>query len=182
MKRWVPNLVTGLRLALTPPAGYLLAQGDARAASVVLLAAAASDAADGWLARRLGAETPLGAYLDPIADKLLAATVYVGLAGGGRLPWWLTALVLGRDLLILLFAAWALRFTRLRRFPPSLWGKLSTVVQLALAVACVLAMAAPAAWLEAAVGALIPATALATVWSGLHYGWTGWRMLRQMAD
>lgn len=182
MTRWLPNALTAARIVLTPPVGYFLAKDDARAALPLLAAAALTDAADGWLARRLEARTALGAYLDPIADKLLAATVFLGLAAGGRLPWWLAALVLGRDLLILLFAAWALRCTRLRRFPPSVWGKASTVAQFSLGVACVLEMAAPAAWLEAAVQMLIPTVAVATAWSGLHYGWTAARMLRQTAD
>lgn len=182
MIHWLPNALTAARIVLTPPVGYFLARDDARTALPLLAAAALSDAADGWLARRLKAQTALGAYLDPIADKLLAATVFAGLAAGGRLPWWLAALVLGRDALILLFAAWALRFTRLRRFPPSVWGKASTAVQFSLAVACVLGMAAPSRWLEAAVQVLIPAAALATACSGLHYGWTAVRMLRETAD
>ncbi|MCS7044238.1 MAG: CDP-alcohol phosphatidyltransferase family protein [Bryobacteraceae bacterium] len=182
MKHWLPNALTAARIALTPPVGYFLARGEARAALPLLAVAALTDAADGWLARRLGAITATGAYLDPIADKLLAATVFVGLAAGGRLPWWLAALVLGRDVLILLFAAWALRFTRLRRFPPSVWGKASTIIQFSLGVACVLDMAMPEAGLGAASNALVPLAAVATAWSGLHYGWTAVRQLRQMAD
>ncbi|GIU73148.1 MAG: CDP-alcohol phosphatidyltransferase [Bryobacteraceae bacterium] len=182
MRHWLPNALTLLRVALTPAVGVSLARNDARTALPLLAAAALSDAADGWLARRLGATSSAGAYLDPIADKLLAATVFVGLASAGRLPGWLAALVLGRDLLILLFAWWALRFTRLRRFPPSGWGKLSTILQFSLGVGCVLEMAAPAAWLDALVRMLIPPVAAATAWSGLHYGWTAVRRLRQMAD
>lgn len=182
MKRWLPNALTLARLGLTPAVGWHLARGDARRALPLLAAAALTDAFDGWLARRLDAKTALGAWLDPVADKLLAATVFLGLAAGGRLPWWLAGLVLGRDVLILLFAGWALLFTRLRRFPPSVWGKASTVVQFSLGVACLLDMAMPAAWLRAAVALLIPAAALATVWSGLHYGWTAARMLRESSD
>lgn len=182
MKRWLPNALTAARILLTPVVGYFLARDDARTALPLLAAAALTDAADGWLARRLEARTALGAYLDPIADKLLAATVFLGLAAAGRLPWWLAVLVLGRDVLILLFAGWALRFTRLRRFPPSVWGKASTVVQFSLAVACLLDMAVPGTWLRAAVALLIPAAAVATVWSGLHYGWRAARMLRESPD
>jgi cardiolipin synthase len=182
MIRWLPNGLTLLRIALTPAVGYFLFRNDARAALPLLAAAALTDAADGWLARRLGATSPSGAYLDPLADKLLAATVFLALAAAGRLPWWLAALVLGRDLLILAFVAWALRFTRLRKFPPSVWGKASTVAQFSLGVACVLEMAAPAAWLTGAVRLLVWAAAAATAWSGLHYGWTAARMLRQATD
>ncbi|MEJ5368849.1 MAG: CDP-alcohol phosphatidyltransferase family protein [Bryobacteraceae bacterium] len=182
MTRHLPNALTAARILLTPPIGWLLATGEPRKALPLLAAAALTDAADGWLARRLDARSALGAFLDPVADKLLAATVYVGLAAAGRLPAWLAALVLGRDLLILAFAAWALRRTRLRAFPPSVWGKLSTVLQFSLGLAALLDAVRPADWSAAVARALIPAVALATVWSGAHYGWLARRRLRQMAD
>lgn len=182
MKRRLPNALTFLRVGLTPAVGLSLARDDVHAALPLLAAAALTDAADGWLARRLDARTPLGASLDPVADKLLAATVFVGLAASGRLPWWLAVLVLARDLLILAFAAWALRRTRLRAFPPSVWGKVSTVAQFSLGVACLLDAAWPGHWPAAAVRALIPAATAATIWSGAHYGWLARRRLRQEAD
>lgn len=182
MKRHLPNTLTAARILLTPPIGWLLAVGEPRRALPLLAAAALTDAADGWLARRLDARSALGAFLDPLADKLLAATVYLGLAASGRLPVWLAALVLGRDLLILAFAAWALRRTRLRAFPPSLWGKLSTLLQFSLGIAALLDSVQPAAWSASAVQALIPAVALATTWSGAHYAWLARLRLRQLAD
>jgi len=153
-----------------------------RAALPLLAVAALTDAADGFLARRWQAKSALGAYLDPVADKLLAATVFAGLAFAGRLPWWLAGLVLGRDLLILAFAAWAMARTRIRKFPPSVWGKASTVLQFSLGIACLLDAAAPAGWTAAAVRVLIPAVAAATAWSGFHYGWLARRLLREEAD
>lgn len=182
MTRHLPNALTAARILLTPFIGWLLAAGEPRAALTLLAAAALTDAADGWLARRLDARSPLGAFLDPLADKLLAATVYLGLAASGRLPVWLAVLVLGRDVLILAFAAWALGRRRLRSFPPSLWGKLSTVLQFSLGVACLVHAVRPAAWSAAAVRALIPAVALATAWSGAQYAWTARLRLRQWAD
>lgn len=182
MIRHLPNALSLLRILLAPAVGFFLFRDQPGAALPLLAAAALSDALDGWLARRLDAATPLGASLDPVADKLLAAAVFVGLAGSGRLPWWLVALVLGRDVLILAFAAWAMRFTRLRRFPPSLWGKLSTVLQLSLGIACVLHAATGAVRLESVRQALVPVVAAATVWSGLHYGWQAGLALRRTAD
>lgn len=182
MTRHLPNALTAARILLTPPIGWLLATGEPRTALPLLAAAALTDAADGWLARRLDARSALGASLDPLADKLLAATVFLGLAASGRLPAWLAALVLGRDLLILFFAAWALRRTRLRSFPPSLWGKISTVLQFSLGIAALLDAVQPAAWSAATVRALVPAVAVATAWSGVHYAWTARLRLRQLAD
>lgn len=182
MLRRLPNALTLLRIAFTPAVGWLLARGEVRSAAILLGVAAATDALDGWLARRLDAATPLGAYLDPLADKLLAATVFLGLAASGRLPGWLAALVLGRDLLILAFALWALRFTRLRRFPPSVWGKVSTALQFSLGLACLLHALTELAWLETSVRTLVPAVAAATAGSGLHYGWRARALLRQAAD
>lgn len=182
MKRHLPNALTGLRILLVPPVGLAVARDEMRAALPLLAVAALTDAADGFLARRWQAGSALGAWLDPLADKLLAATVFAGLAFSGRLPWWLAVLVLGRDLLILTFAAWALARTRIRRFPPSVWGKASTVLQFSLGIASLLDAAAPARWTGAAVRLLIPAVAAATVWSGLHYGWLAVRLLREEAD
>lgn len=182
MTRHLPNALTAARILLAPPIGWLLAAGEPRTALPLLAAAALTDAADGWLARRLDARSALGASLDPLADKLLAATVFLGLAASGRLPVWLAALVLGRDLLILSFAAWALRRTRLRSFPPSLWGKISTVLQFSLGIAALLDAVHPAACPAATVRALVPAVALATAWSGVHYAWTARLRLRQLAD
>ncbi|GIU77811.1 MAG: CDP-alcohol phosphatidyltransferase [Bryobacteraceae bacterium] len=182
MKRHLPNALTLVRIVLTPAVGFFLAADDLAAALPLLAVAAATDAADGFLARRWNAASPLGAYLDPIADKLLAATVYIGLAAAGRLPWWLAGLVLGRDALILGFAAWALGRTRIRKFPPSAWGKLSTVLQFSLGLACLLDAAAPSGWSRRAVEVLIPLTAAGTVWSGFHYGRLAIRRLRREAD
>jgi cardiolipin synthase len=182
MKRRLPNALTWLRILVTPAIGLSLAKGDMRAALPLLAVAAATDAADGWLARRWRVESALGAYLDPVADKMLAATVFVGLAFAGMLPWWLAGIVFGRDLMILAFAAWALRRTRVRRFPPSVWGKLSTVLQFSLGIACLLQAAAPASWTATLVRWLIPAVAAGTLCSGFHYGWRAIVLLRQEAD
>jgi cardiolipin synthase len=89
-----------------------------------------TDVVDGFLARRYGASSRLGAYLDPIADKVLLSGTFLVLALTGAIEWWLTAVVLGRDVLILA-AAGVLYFAAARRnFPPSPWGKISTFVQI----------------------------------------------------
>lgn len=166
-----PNWITAARIGLTPWIGVALARGEYRFALPLLFLAGISDAADGWLARRFNWRSELGERLDPIADKLLVAVVYAGLGAGGGLPWWLVGLVLGRDAAILVAAGALLGQVRHRRFPPSAWGKLSTVFQMTLGGLAVLDGAYPEVGAAAVTGPLIWATAAFTVISGAHYGW-----------
>ena len=93
----------------------------------LLIVSGSTDMLDGWLARRFHWESKLGAILDPIADKLLLVGLFLALGIDGSIPWWLVLLVLGRDLLLLIGAAFL--FHRLKEFPPSQAGKLSTIIQ-----------------------------------------------------
>ena len=95
----VPNQLTFLRLAFLP--FFILSINYDRygLALAILVVAGFTDALDGLLARGLHQKTPLGAYLDPIADKLLMSSSYVVLALHGKIKWWLVILVLGRDVL-----------------------------------------------------------------------------------
>ena len=176
MSRKLPNLLSLLRAALAPAVAWTILRGHERLALAVLLLAAITDFLDGWAARKLRVESALGAYLDPIADKLLLVTVYFSEGLAGYLPPWLVALVFGRDLMILAFAAWALCFTRLRSFPPSIWGKISTAAQIATGLAV---LADPSARLDR--GLVLATAAVPTAWSGLHYIWRGIMMLRDPA-
>lgn len=93
----VPNALTASRIVLAPVFLWLYAGGDTDAALVVFAVAAATDVLDGLAARLLDQRTRVGALLDAGADKLLTACALVALASRGQLPWWLPALVLGRD-------------------------------------------------------------------------------------
>ena len=143
-------------------------------ALILFFAAGVSDAFDGFLARKLGAITSFGAYLDPIADKLLMSAIYIALGVAGAIPWWMVVVVFARDLFILAMAVWGLLFTSIRRFPPSVWGKVSTFLQIAAALVIMgnrYGIPAPvdlALWLMVA----------GTIWSGMHYGWRGLALLR----
>jgi cardiolipin synthase (CMP-forming) len=167
------NALTAARIALTPWIVLRFLAGDCRGALALLAVAAATDAADGYTARRFGQLTRAGAYLDPVADKLLLTAVYISLGIMGVVPGWLVLLIVGRDVLILTMVAAGLAFTEYREFPPSIWGKLSTVVQIATAVTAVMVCA---------IGyrlhpGFVWATAVTTAWSGMNYVWRGWRML-----
>ncbi len=93
----IPNLLTGLRIALAPVFLVLYVTGDTRRALVAFAVAAVSDVLDGIAARALDQRTRLGAFLDPIADKILAACALFALAARGQLPWWVPILVVSRD-------------------------------------------------------------------------------------
>jgi cardiolipin synthase len=98
--RQIPNLICVVRILLVPPIVWLLLEGRYALALALIVVAGVSDAIDGFLARRFDWRTRLGGLLDPAADKLLVASVFVTMSWLGFIPWWLTLVVLGRDVLI----------------------------------------------------------------------------------
>ncbi|MGB2626519.1 MAG: CDP-alcohol phosphatidyltransferase family protein [Candidatus Acidiferrum sp.] len=128
----VPNQITFLRLGILPFFLILVLYEKYQWALMVLVVAALSDAVDGLLARTLHQKSSLGAYLDPIADKLLLSSSFVVLAMEKKIPWWLTIMVLSRDVLMLIVAAVILLIQGYRPFPPSLLGKATTFFEIAL--------------------------------------------------
>jgi cardiolipin synthase len=164
---------------MTPWIAAAILKDEYERALWLLFAAGWTDFFDGFLARHFRLNSRFGAYADPVADKVLLSTIYVCLGIAGAVPGWFVALVLGRDVLILAMAAIALMFTGVRRFPPSIWGKISTVVQI---VAAVGVMTERAGLLERVLpirDGLIAITTVTTAWSGLHYLWRGWSVLRE---
>jgi cardiolipin synthase len=125
----LPNLLTAARLALTPYLFFLMVRHQYRSIIPLFILIAVTDVADGLLARRLEAASRLGAYLDPLADKVLLSGTFLVLALTGAVEFWLAAVVLGRDALILATAGILYLSTGRRNFPPSVWGKFSTFVQ-----------------------------------------------------
>jgi cardiolipin synthase len=129
--RHVPNILSTARLLAAPYVFVLLATGQHRAALVWMFCIGATDGLDGYIARRFQATSKFGALLDPVADKVLLSGSFLTLGLIGAIPAWLTWLVLGRDLLILLFAAFVLASSKAPRdLSPSLAGKLSTAFQI----------------------------------------------------
>lgn len=173
----LPNLFTLARLILAPFIGAdILHQRDGRAI-ILLFIAGFTDVIDGFLARRLKTSTPVGAYFDPIADKILLSVIYISLGLAGAIAWSMVAIVFGRDVLILAMAAYGLLFTRLRKFPPSIWGKISTFFQIAAALVVMGARAG----IPSPVTLTLYLMVFGTVISGLHYMWRGVVMLRETA-
>lgn len=168
----LPNVLTMARIALVPVFAlvFLLDGGTSvgarLAATALFVLAAVTDKVDGWLARRWGQITDLGKLLDPIADKLLIGTALCLLSWVGELPWWITAVVLVRELGITVLRFFLLRYVVL---PASRGGKLKTALQ-SVAIGLFLL---PLAHLPAAVGwvawAVMVAAVVVTVVTGLDY-------------
>ncbi|MBV8495360.1 MAG: CDP-alcohol phosphatidyltransferase family protein [Gammaproteobacteria bacterium] len=166
--RHLPNLICLVRLVLIWPITAALYARENGTAFALFIAAALSDGLDGYLAKRFGWASELGKVLDPLADKLLLVTVFVAGAWLGLIPWWLSAAVVARDVLIglgaLTFRLW---FGPLQG-RPTLLSKINTGTQL-LYIALVILSAA----LHRAPGAILAAwgflTLATTVLSGLDY-------------
>lgn len=166
--RQLPNLISAMRILLIAPIAVALAHDELLLTLVLVVAAALSDAADGFLARRFKWQSELGSILDPTADKALLTTVFVTLALRGAVPLWLVVCTVCRDLVIV---GGALLY-RLRRGPlmirPSWVSKFNTLCQLVF-VASVVAhgrFALPPDWSLTLLGALVLIT---VVISGLDY-------------
>ena len=97
----VPNIISFARLATVPFFLWLWFQGSREVAVVVYGIGAWTDFLDGYIARRTGAVSELGKLLDPLADRVFIVALAIALVGGGTLPWWLAAAVIGRDVVIL---------------------------------------------------------------------------------
>jgi cardiolipin synthase (CMP-forming) len=131
------NQITILRLVFVPLFAILEINRSYGWALAVLMGAALSDVVDGLVARVFHEESPLGIALDPIADKLLLGTAFVFLAVRDVLPWWVTILVLSRDVVIIVTALLISLVVGFRPFRPTLLGKASTVCQVATVFAAV---------------------------------------------
>jgi len=173
----VPNQITFLRLGFLPFFLILMSYERYRWALLVLVVAGFSDGVDGLIARKFNQRSALGAYLDPIADKLLLSSSYIVLAFKQQLAWWLTILVLSRDVLILIVAVVIILVSGYRTFPPSIFGKLTTFFQIILVFVLVLGAAYPQFRFAALDRTLIYVVATLCVVSGLHYSFTVARRL-----
>lgn len=137
-----------------------------------MIIAGLSDGLDGFIARRFDGQSELGAILDPLADKTLLNGIYVALALVTVIPVWLAALVVGRDLLIVLGAILIRRRNPIYQPRPLLVGKLNTFAQIVLAV-CMLAHLSGYVALAEQIDALIVGVAATTLASGLGYAVQG---------
>jgi len=167
----IPNIITVFRFLLVPPVVLLLLNHRYGAALIVFGVAGFSDALDGFLAKRYGWSSRMGAIMDPLADKLLLVASFVTLGWLGLIPPWLVALVILRDVVIVIGAMiyhWCVAY--LETTPPTLLSKLNTFTQILLVLAVMFSQsvqALPFLWIDI----LLYSVLATTIWSGLDYVW-----------
>ncbi|MEJ2688864.1 MAG: CDP-alcohol phosphatidyltransferase family protein [Deltaproteobacteria bacterium] len=173
----IPNLLTLLRILLIPLLVIFLMDGKKDYAFIVFISAAVSDGLDGFIARVFRQKTQFGAYIDPIADKLLIGTSFVTLAILNFMPGWLAVVVISRDIIILCGLGLLLLNNRPINIRPLFDSKLTTLLQLLL-VAYFLSYDYQAlSFIHPAESYLIFITAAVTVFSGFHYIVLGFSIL-----
>src|SRR5712672_4872783 len=129
----IPNLITLARIILVPVVVWAIASNQMLFAFLLFAAAGVSDAVDGFLAKRFGMASELGAYLDPLADKVLIVSIYVSLGITGVIPLWIVILVVSRDIMIVgaIILSWVV--DRPVQIRPHFVSKLNTGVQILFA-------------------------------------------------
>ena len=167
--KYLPNLLSGLRLVAAPIVALLLMGGNDRAALGLFAFAGLSDAADGFLAKRFGLATRFGRFLDPAADKLLMLASFVTLSVLNLAPLWLTAIVVGRDLAIVTGVVVIVLLDLPVDIAPLFLGKLSTACQICYVAAALVLLSVGLAWPQWMQLAAL-ATAAATLLSWAGYG------------
>jgi len=183
----IPNILTFMRMALIPVFVSLVYYGYSKWALAVFLIAGISDGIDGFLARKFDQESELGTIIDPVADKLLMTVAFIILTLPNVLPptrhlpipFWVTASVIGRDVLIITIAGAINIITGFRGFKPSFWGKVSTLVQV-IGISLVLFAAV------SGYSIFLPTTYVIIVLlvfvSGIHYVFQVARLMKEQGD
>lgn len=171
----MPNIITVVRILLTPLFVICLIRDLFPLALLVFAAAGISDGLDGFLARYFDQRTELGAYLDPIADKMLLMAAFISLAVMEIVPPWLGVLVISRDVLIMLAIAVFSLLSIEVKIKPSIISKFTTACQIATVSVALLATRVSGLGLLNL--ALVWITATLTVLSGIHYVIIGLRIL-----
>jgi len=161
-------MISVIRMALVVPIAICLARHQLAATLLLFAVAAVSDAADGYLARRFGWQSELGGLLDPIADKLLLATVFITLSFLKLVPLWLMAAAVARDVIIALGALLYRYCLGPLEVRPSMLSKFNTLCQAAFILAVVgrEEFSVPPGWTVTVLGALMFVT---VVISGIDY-------------
>lgn len=166
--RHIPNVISSIRILLVAPIALALVHHQLATTIVLFGVAAVSDVADGFLAKRNGWQSEFGAVLDPAADKLLLATVFVTLAYLRLVPLWLMAVAVARDVIIVVGALIYRYCVGPLNMRPSIVSKFNTLCQAAFILAVVgrEELSVPPAWLAMSLGALVFVT---VVVSGIDY-------------
>lgn len=169
----IPNVLTMMRLVVIPFFVVASIERYFTLAFVLFVSAGITDGIDGYIARRLNQRSKLGALLDPAADKMMMVSAYIvytlhrSLAYS--LPGWLTFTIFARDFLIAFFAYLLYTRVQVKRFPPSMAGKTSTVFQIVTLSATIGANTFISPFAVPLLTLLFPVTLLMTLYSGFDY-------------
>ena len=165
--RYIPNVITSARIFFVPCLIWMLLHHQFERSLILILLMGLSDALDGFLARCYGWKTTLGSYLDPIADKLMLLSAFVTFAVLGWVPWWLSAIVVARDVVLLAGAVFYHLSTRQLSMEPLLISKVNTFAQIMLAVSLIYAQVGTIH--TQVLNALMTVVVCTTVGSGMRY-------------
>jgi cardiolipin synthase len=173
--RHLPNALTVIRMLLVVPLAWMILEGHFDQAVLVAAVAGASDALDGWIAKRFGWESWLGGVLDPLADKLMLIACFVSLGMIDAHPAWLTWLVVGRDVVIVLGAVIYHNFVGRISGQPTAFSKFTTCIQIAYVLVQLVQLSSWVTLSPALLTGLIWLTAACTLASGAQYVviWSG---------
>lgn len=175
----LPNILTSTRVAASPVLAWLLLMGRFRAALVSVLLVSITDWFDGYSARKLGVAGGFGIVLDPLADKTMLVTLFVTLGYLRIIPRWMLYMAIGRDGIILAGAVLLRIFRGVRRFTPSILGKVSTFFQIMLVLLSLVYATFSLSILHDLKWAALALSALFTGLSGLDYIRRGIDMTRR---
>ncbi|MBW1973996.1 MAG: CDP-alcohol phosphatidyltransferase family protein [Deltaproteobacteria bacterium] len=170
----VPNILTVIRILLTPLLVWLLLDGRMSSALCVFFVAGVTDGLDGFIARTFNQKSRLGTYLDPLADKLLLDTTFILLAYLHIIPTWLTIIVVSRDAIIVLGVFLFFLNHIYFEVKPSLPSKLTTLSQILTALVALSSSLWNPHWFL--LSFIFTVTAIFTIVSGLHYIYHGFRI------
>ncbi|MFC1747868.1 CDP-alcohol phosphatidyltransferase family protein [Pseudomonadota bacterium] len=167
----IPNIISIARVILTVPVALLLLDERFAEALLLFFVAGVSDGLDGYLAKRYGWRSRLGTILDPLADKALLVTSFLCLAWVGLIPFWLVALVMGRDIVIVLGGLAYHWFVGSYELSPTWVSKINTTLQITLVLMLVLSNGVYTLP-ETLIVILLYGVCITTILSGLDYVWT----------
>ncbi|HKI60456.1 MAG TPA: CDP-alcohol phosphatidyltransferase family protein [Mariprofundaceae bacterium] len=163
----IPNILTLGRIIITPVIVYAILKGEPELALAMMIAAGITDMLDGAIARYFNQRTTVGAYLDPLADKLMLISTFVTLFIVNEVPLFLFLAVVFRDAIIVLGALAYEMVTHQLKMEPSMVSKVTTFMQIVCVVTLILDMAYPLT--DTLIQTTVWATFIVTCISGIHY-------------
>lgn len=177
------NGLTLLRIALLAPFLYWVREGRFGLAVIIFFIAGITDFFDGYVARRFNQQSAVGRFLDPAADKLLTTASYIVMAlpraDFEPIPLWMTAAVIGRDLLILLGSLAVYLLTRYKGFKPTMLGKVNTFLEIGLIFWFIIFQLQGMKSLKILLPIMYGLVITSVIASTIEYIWMGARILRQ---